>query len=181
MTSSRLREIGASVRHAALTGTDATITIDHKEYRVSMEKVNETKETKEWWLSWTKGGTWDKVVASAPGEEFAAVEWKADEIEEIAVRMTCDHEPTEAEIRAFVKEQTNGAVVLPDPEQPRWWYWAKNSGWHMTGWERFSYADNEEGDPVLVRVFATTATRDAERDRIIAGVKALLGGVSNEQ
>lgn len=44
MTSDRLREIGASVRHAALTGTDATVTIDHKEYRVSMEPVDETME-----------------------------------------------------------------------------------------------------------------------------------------
>lgn len=39
MTSDRLREIGASVRHAALTGETATVTIDHKEYRVSIDEL----------------------------------------------------------------------------------------------------------------------------------------------
>lgn len=76
MSSLRNRELGATLRHSVITGQPATVTIDHREYRIMTEQIS-GEPRKERYGVWPEG---DVVTGYAMHETWASAKGHWDSV-----------------------------------------------------------------------------------------------------
>lgn len=125
----------------------------------------EKNEAWTWWCDWSRGVF--SAIASDVSSAGPACNWDSDNALTYAVApITSATTPTLADLAAAMKERTGIEIPMPEEEPERWWRWGKDDGW---GWELGEGAI--AGDD-WCRVWATTATRNAKRDELMAAQKA---------